>query len=188
MPDGDSVKKRIKAASLATSFAVSLAIVSAAATTGSAQEAPVLPAAIMFSTSTGYWQDDGLGPSSAPASPAEQPPAPQRTAEPADKPAPRHGYYKLFAVRQADRTSKVYLQQIVAGDDVPQVLSTTEIPEIGALKAYVTDIRPENSGGIIKEPGLFAMVFIKADPDADAEVWNVMLDELGEVTVEKASN
>jgi hypothetical protein len=56
------------------------------------------------------------------------------------------------------------------------------------MKAYVTDIRPENSSGIIREPGLFAMVFIKVDPDADAEVWNVMLDEIGEVSVEKASN
>jgi hypothetical protein len=184
MPDGASVKKSVKAASLAAF----LLIVPAVATIARAQESPVLPAAIMFSTSTGYWQDDGLGPPAAPASPAEQTPAPQQTVAPLDKPAPRHGYYKLFAVRQADRTSKVYLQQIVAGDEVPQVLSTTELPEISALKAYVTDIRPENSGGIIKEPGLFAMVFIKADPDADAEVWNVMLDELGEVTVEKASN
>ena len=178
------MKKRIKAASIAAS----LLIVSAAATIAWAQEAPALPAAIMFSTSTGYWQDEGARPSGAPASPGEQTPAPPQAAEPTEKPAPRHGYYKLFAVRQADRTSKVYLQQIAAGDDVPQVLSTTELPEISALKAYVTDIRPENSGGIIKEPGLFAMVFIKADPDADAEVWNVMLDELGEVSVEKASN
>jgi hypothetical protein len=184
MPDGASVKKRLKS----TTIAAFLLIVPAAATIARAQDAPVLPAAIMFSTSTGYWQDDGLAPSPAPASPGGQTPAPQATAEPADKPPPRHGYYKLFAVRQADRTSKVYLQQIVAGDDVPQVLSTTEIPEIGALKGYVTDIRPENSGGIIKEPGLFATVFIKADPDADPEVWNVTLDELGEVSVERASD
>jgi hypothetical protein len=126
----------------------------------------------------------------APATPpaAKVTPAPQQTAQPAQKPRQRHGYYKLFSVRQADRTSKVYLQQIVAGDAAPEILSTTELPEITAMKAYVTDIRPENSSGIIREPGLFAMVFIKVDPDADAEVWNVMLDEIGEVSVEKASN
>ncbi|PZM17278.1 hypothetical protein CPY51_00595 [Rhizobium tubonense] len=170
----------------AVSIAASLLIASIAATSASAQETAVLPATILYSTSTGYWQDDPAGPAEAP--PDAQSPAPSPAAGPVQKQAPRHGYYKLFAVRQADRTSKVYLQQIVASEDAPQVLSTTELPEITALKAYVTDIRPENSGGIIREPGLFAMVFIKTDPDADAEVWNVMLDELGEVTVEKASN
>lgn len=137
----------------------------------------VLPAAIIASTSTGYWQDDGT--SVADVAPTIEPATPAA-------PAQRHGYYKLYAVRQADRTSKVYLQQIASSDDGPQIVSTKELPEITALKAIVTDIRPENSGGIIREPGLFATVYIKADPDADAEVWNVMLDELGEVSVEKA--
>lgn len=144
----------------------------------------VLPASIIASTSTGYWQDDG---SPANAAAVATPPTETAAATPMHAATPqRHGYYKLYAVRQADRTSKVYLQQIAATDDGPQIVSTTELPEITALKAIVTDIRPENSGGIIREPGLFAMVFIKADADADAEVWNVMLDELGEVSVEKA--
>jgi hypothetical protein len=144
-------------------------------------EDAALPATIIASTSTGYWQDDAA-PVAVTATPTAEPsPAPAA-------PAQRHGYYKLYAVRQADRTSKVYLQQIASTDDGPQVLSTTELPEITAMKAIVTDIRPENSGGIIREPGLFAMVYIKADADADAEEWNVTLDELGEVSVEKAEN
>jgi hypothetical protein len=171
---------------MATFIAASLLSVFLAATDVSADETTILPATIQFSTSTGYWEDDGAAPATPPA--AKVTPAPQQTAQPAQKPRQRHGYYKLFSVRQADRTSKVYLQQIVAGDATPEILSTTELPEITAMKAYVTDIRPENSSGIIREPGLFAMVFIKVDPDADAEVWNVMLDEIGEVSVEKASN
>lgn len=146
-----------------------------------AEDAP-LPATIVASTSTGYWQD-GAAPVAIVAPPTPDPSAPAPAA-----PAPRHGYYKLYAVRQADRTSKVYLQQIAATDDGPQILSTAELPEITALKAIVTDIRPENSGGNIREPGLFATVYIKLDADADAEEWNVTLDELGEVSVAKADN
>ncbi len=141
----------------------------------------VLPANIIAATTTGYWQDSG-GPQLAPS-----PDAPTGTPSAATvTPPSRHGFYRLYAVRQTDRTARVYLQQIAATDDGPLILSTTELPEITALKAFVTDIRPENSGGIIREPGLFATLYIKRDPDADADVWNVMLDELGEVVVEKA--
>jgi hypothetical protein len=182
MPDGAFVNRRNKAAAVATI----LLGVSSAATTVHAENAPLLPAAITYSTSTGYWEDSGTTPAQRPATSGQPEAVTSPAADPAAKTAPRHGYYKLFAVRQADRTSKLYLQLIVAGDDAV-VLSTTEIPEIGGMKAQVTDIRPENSGGIIKEPGLFATVYLKVDPDADAEVWNVMLDEFGEVTVEKAS-
>lgn len=141
-------------------------------------EDAVLPATIIAMTSTGYWQDDATPPVAAVVPPA----APPAVA------VPRHGYYKLYAVRQADRTSKVYVQQIVSTEDGPQVLSTSELPEVTALRAIVTDIRPENSGGIIREPGLFATLYIKPDNDADAEAWNVTLDDLGEISVEKASD
>ncbi|MGA1801470.1 hypothetical protein [Rhizobium sp. HT1-10] len=151
-------------------------LTTAVAITESRAEDIALPAGIIASTSTGYWQDD------AAAMPAAEPAPGEATAA---KQA-RHGYYKLYAVRQADRTSRVYLQQIVATEDGPKVLSTTELTDITALRAIVTDIRPENSGGIIREPGLFATVFLKTDADADAEAWNVMRDELGEITVEKA--
>jgi hypothetical protein len=164
-----------------TPFLAALLTTAVAIAEARAEDA-ALPATIIASTSTGYWQDD------APPVSAAAPPA---TGAPAPLPAPaieRHGYYKLYAVRQNDRTSKVYLQQIASTEDGPQILSTMELPEITAMKAIVTDIRPENSGGIIREPGLFASVYIKADADADAEVWNVMRDELGEISVEKAQN
>ncbi|WP_257623364.1 hypothetical protein [Rhizobium sp. B21/90] len=140
----------------------------------------VLPASIIASTTTGFWQDTST------VQPAPAATLPSTDASTAITPPSRHGFYKLYAVRQADRTSKVYLQQVATTDDGPQIVSTTELPEITALKAIVTDIRPENSGGIIREPGLFATLYIKADADAYADVWNVMLDELGEIVVEKA--
>jgi hypothetical protein len=167
----NALKNPLLAALLTTAVAISEARAEDAA----------LPATIIVATSTGYWQD-GAAPTTVAAPPtavSTEPSAPV-------VPVQRHGYYKLYAVRQADRTSKVYLQQIASTDDGPQILSTKELPEVTALKAIVTDIRPENSGGIIREPGLFAMVYIKADADADAEVWNIMLDDLGEVSVEKA--
>jgi hypothetical protein len=145
----------------------------------------ILPASITFATSTGYWEDDGSAPTVEHAPAATQPAG---SKEPETARQPRHGYYKLFAVRQADRTAKVYLQQITQTDDGPNIVSTVELQELNDLKPYVTDIRPENSTGILKEPGLFATVFLKTDPDADAESWTVIIDEFGDVTVGKASN
>lgn len=139
----------------------------------------MLPAAILMATSTGYWEDSAAQPADGTSQSVAPAIAVQQT-------EPRHGYYKLYAVRQADRTSKVYLQQILTTDDGPQVISTTELSDITALKGYVTDIRPENSGGIIREPGLFATIFVKRDIDGDPQAWNVTRDELGEIAVEPA--
>lgn len=160
-----------------------LAVWSIAADAAPAQDA-MLPASVIFATSTGYWQDDGNSPAveRAPTSGAES------VANPEEKAAQRHGYYKLFAVRQPDRTSKVYLQQIAQTDTGPVIASTIELQEISDLKPYVTDIRPENSNGIIKEPGLFATVYLKTDPAADSDGWTVLIDEFGDITVEKATN
>ncbi|MGO7425685.1 hypothetical protein ACCT09_39425, partial [Rhizobium ruizarguesonis] len=93
-----------------------------------------------------------------------------------------------FAVRQPDRTSKVYLQQIAQTETGPAIASTIELQEFSDLKPYVTDIRPENSNGIIKEPGLFATVYLKTDPAAEPDGWTVLIDEFGDITVEKATN
>lgn len=139
-----------------------------------AQEPDILPASITFATSTGYWEESVS---------ADATPVPSS----ADKAAPRHGYYKVFAVRQADRTSKIYLQQIAVDDDGLKILSTTELRELSELKPYVTDIRPENSDGFIKEPGMFATIILKRDPDGETERWRIAMDDLGEVTVDKPS-
>lgn len=172
-----------------TLFALALSGWAVGAHAGSTEDA-VLPASILFATSTGYWEDDGAAPTvqRAPAA-AEIGGIEKASAAPVTiKTAPRHGYYKLFAVRQADRTAKVYLQQIAQDDDGPSILSTVEVQEINDLKPYVTDIRPESSGGMIKEPGLFAMVHLKTDPDAEPESWTVIIDEFGEVNVDKAGH
>ncbi|KQV63971.1 hypothetical protein [Rhizobium sp. Root1220] len=146
---------------------------------------PILPASITFATSTGYWEDDGSAPVVAYTHADTSTPA--AIATDTDKKS-RHGYYKLFAVRQADRTAKIYLQQIAQSEDGPSIVSTVELQELNDLRPYVTDIRPEKSSGLLKEPGLFAMVHLKTDPDAEAESWTVIIDEFGEVTVGKASN
>ncbi|ANM10132.1 hypothetical protein B5K08_08600 [Rhizobium leguminosarum bv. trifolii] len=147
-----------------------------------AQDA-ILPASVIFATSTGYWEDDGNAPDVERA-----PTAAESVANPQAKATQRHGYYKLFAVRQADRTSKVYLQQIAQTETGPTIASTVELQEISDLKPYITDIRPENSNGIIKEPGLFATIYLKTDPNAEPDGWTVLIDEFGDITVQKATN
>ncbi|MBB3591584.1 hypothetical protein FHX08_001928 [Rhizobium sp. BK529] len=143
----------------------------------------ILPASIIFATSTGYWEDDGN------SLPVERAPTTTQSVSTEDaKPQQRHGYYKLFAVRQPDKTSKVYLQQTELSEAGPTIISTVELQEINDLKPYVTDIRPENSSGMIKEPGLFATVFLKTDPAAESDGWTVLIDEFGDITVEKATN
>ncbi|UWM83107.1 hypothetical protein N2600_08065 [Rhizobium sp. WSM1274] len=155
---------------------------SIAAEAASLQDA-ILPASVIFATSTGYWEDDGNAPAIERA-----PTGTESVADPEGKAAQRHGYYKLFAVRQPDRTSKVYLQQIAQTETGPVIASTIELQEFSELKPYVTDIRPENSNGIIKEPGLFATVYLKTDPAAEPDGWTVLIDEFGDITVEKATN
>ncbi|MBB4190160.1 hypothetical protein GGE45_000545 [Rhizobium aethiopicum] len=140
----------------------------------------ILPASVIFATSTGYWEDDGNAPD------VER--APTKAESVSDSREKRHGYYKLFAVRQPDRTSKVYLQQIAQTETGPTIASTIELQEISDLKPYVTDIRPENSSGIIKQPGLFATIYLKTDPAAEPDGWTVLIDELGDITIEKATN
>ena len=140
----------------------------------------ILPASVIFATSTGYWEDDGNAPD------VER--APTKAESVSDTQEKRHGYYKLFAVRQPDRTSKVYLQQIAQTETGPMIASTIELQEISDLKPYVTDIRPENSSGIIKQPGLFATIYLKTDPAAEPDGWTVLIDELGDITIEKATN
>ncbi|TCA28410.1 hypothetical protein E0H70_21060 [Rhizobium leguminosarum bv. viciae] len=155
---------------------------SIAAGAAPAQDA-ILPASVIFATSTGYWEDDGNAPAVERA-----PRGAESVADPEGKAAQRHGYYKLFAVRQPDRTSKIYLQQIAQTETGPAIVSTIELQEFSDLKPYVTDIRPENSNGIIKEPGLFATVYLKTDPAAEPDGWTVLIDEFGDITVEKATN
>ncbi len=140
-------------------------------------ESPVSEA-ITFVVSTGFWEEaDG-----------DTAPATSDTAA-AEKPAPRRGYYKLIAVRQKDGTAQIHLQQIEVTADGPKIVSSTVLEEFSVLKPYVTDIRPENSSGVTTQPGLFATVHLKTDPKAtEPESWTVLIDDLGEIKIERATN
>ncbi|MCK3775117.1 hypothetical protein MZK49_00050 [Ensifer sesbaniae] len=143
-----------------------------------AEDANVVPPRVTFVTSTGYWEESGEPLSS---------PDPNAAAE--KRGDARRGYYKLIALRQADGTAQVHLQQIEATPAGPVVVSSTELEEFSALKAYVTDIRPESSTGVTAQPGMFATVYLKTDPTArEPESWTVLIDDLGDIKIERASN
>ena len=143
-----------------------------------AEGEPPVPETITFVVSTGYWEE----------------PADTQDGETAEAPAGkqaemRRGYYKLIAVRQPDGTAEIHLQQIESTAEGPKIASSTELEEFSALKPYVTDIRPENSSGITTQPGLFATVYLKTDPKAaEPESWTVLVDDLGESRIERATN
>jgi hypothetical protein len=57
------------------------------------------------------------------------------------------------------------------------------------VKPFVTDIRPETSTGITRQPGMFATVYLKTDPSAsEPESWTVLIDEVGDIKIERATN
>lgn len=169
-----------------------------------AEDIDQLPVTATFVISGGSWEGDAEPSASAPPSstpaPAQAPapatpaPAPAGAAAPSPAedgaaPTPRRGYYKLIAIRQPDRTAKVYLQQILSSDAGPEVLESVELEEFTAIRPYVTDIRPEDSTGISRQPGFFATVYLKTDPAAvEPEGWTVLIDEFGEIRVERATN
>lgn len=159
-----------------------------------AEDIDQLPVTATFVISGGSWEGDTetslsappVSPTPAPAPAGATAPAP---AEDAVTPTPRRGYYKLIAIRQPDRTAKVYLQQILSSDAGPEVLESVELEEFTAIRPYVTDIRPEDSTGISRQPGFFATVYLKTDPAAvEPEGWTVLIDEFGEIRVERATN
>lgn len=145
-----------------------------------------LPAAdIIFVTSTGFWEESGDP--LAILDPTDKAGEAQKPAEP--EPGKQRGYYKLIAVRQPEGNAHIYLQQIASGAGGPKVVSSAELEEFSAMKAYVTDIRPETSDGISTQPGLFATVYLKTDPAAtEPETWTVLIDDLGDIKVERETN
>ncbi|MCZ7448497.1 hypothetical protein O8B93_12970 [Agrobacterium rhizogenes] len=137
-----------------------------------------LPVSAIFVVSSGMWEDRNLEPVKGPDGQLRPPPA-----------SPTRGYYKVIAIRQGDGTAKIYLQRIVFTADGPSLLENIELEEFSQMKSYVTDIRPESSNGASASPGLFVTVYLKTDPMAkEAESWTILIDELGEMKVEKASN
>ena len=142
------------------------------------QAIDMLPVSAIFVVSSGMWEDRNLEPVKGPDGQLRPPPA-----------SPTRGYYKVIAIRQGDGTAKIYLQRIAYTADGPNLLENVELEEFNQMKSYVTDIRPESSNGASASPGLFVTVYLKTDPMAkEAESWTILIDELGEMKVEKASN
>lgn len=161
-----------------------IGLVAAAVTVGSlnAHAEDVLPANVTFVTSSGFWEDSGEG--SGSSNPAENAKPPAAAAATAQK-----GYYKLIALRQTDGTAHVVLQQVALDPAGPRIVSSTELDEFSRMKAFVTDIRPETSDGVTQQPGLFATVYLRTDPAAtDIETWTVLIDEFGDIRIERESN
>ncbi|MFB2552248.1 hypothetical protein [Ensifer soli] len=151
-----------------------------------ADASQTLSPSVIFVTSTGYWEESG---DPAVLLDPENPPSGAAGAAP-EKPQPaRRGYYKLIAERQPDGTAHIYLQQIALGTEGPEVVSSAELEEFSQRSVYVTDIRPETSSGVTTEPGMFATVYLRTDPAAsEPESWTVLIDDLGDIKVERASN
>ena len=147
-----------------------------------AEGEPPVAETITFVVSTGFWEESAAEADEAAAARPETSGAEQTAAL-------RRGYYKLIAVRQPDGTAQIHLQQIEATAEGPKIASSAVLDEFSAMKPYVTDIRPENSSGVTTQPGLFATVYLKTDPKAvEPESWTVLIDELGEIKVERATN
>ncbi|MEH3125427.1 MAG: hypothetical protein PGN28_06155 [Agrobacterium cavarae] len=140
-----------------------------------------LPVSTIFVTSNGMWEREAVE-DTAKSSQTTDTGASTR-------PEPTRGYYKVVAMRQPDGTAKIYLQQIAYTADGPSLVETLELEEFTQMKAYVTDIRPESSAGASSLPGLFVTVHLKTDPaQKEPDAWTILIDELGDMKIEKASN
>ena len=138
-----------------------------------ADEINEMPVTATFVISGGYWESGAEG-----AAGVETPVG-----------AGERGYYKLVAIRQQDRTARIHLQMIASGEAGLRLVESVELEEFTSIKPYVTGIRPESMTGVSATPGFFATVYLKTSPDTDrVEEWTVLIDELGDIKVERASN
>lgn len=127
-----------------------------------------LPVSTIFVASSGMWEQEATS---------------------AQQTESTRGYYKVIAMRQGDGTAKIYLQQIAYSADGPKLMQNVELEEFTQMKAYVTDVRPESSAGAAATPGLFVTVHLKTDPvQKEPDGWTILIDELGDMKIEKASN
>ena len=138
-----------------------------------ADEINEMPVTATFVISGGYWESgaEGVAGVEIPVTAGER------------------GYYKLVAIRQQDRTARIHLQMIASGEAGLRLIESVELEEFTAIKPYVTGIRPESMTGVAATPGFFATVYLKTSPETDrVEEWTVLIDELGDIKVERASN
>jgi hypothetical protein len=175
-----------RAASLSVQWLAALVLVLpfAAGSLARADETVLMPANIIFVTSAGYWEESG-----DPLSVLDPEAAKTADNQPASAAPALRGYYKLVAVRQPEGNAHIFLQQVALDAAGPKVVSSAELEEFSAMKAYVTDIRPETSDGVAAQPGLFATVYLKTDPAAaEPETWTVLIDDIGDIKVERETN
>lgn len=141
-----------------------------------------VPTAAIFVVSSGMWEQEQTDAEPQPGA---------ATNEAAREPVgePTRGYYKVVAMRQSNGTARIFLQQVAYTADGPRLVETIELEEFSQMNVYVTDIRPESSSGAAGVPGLFVTVYLKTDPMAQQpDSWTVMIDELGDMKIERASN
>jgi hypothetical protein len=159
---------------LAASFVLFLAATSVA----KAEDIDQLPVTATFVVSGGYWEGGVDGVPGAAAGETQAVTA-----------ANGRGYYKLVAIRQPDRSARVYLQMIAAEESGPRLVESVELEEFTAIKPFVTGIQPESTSGVSDTPGFMATVYLRTDPARNrVEEWTVLIDELGDIRVERASN
>ncbi|MGE8103699.1 hypothetical protein ACQKP1_08400 [Allorhizobium sp. NPDC080224] len=138
-----------------------------------ADEIAELPVTATFVISGGYWESGPEGVAGV-----------ETPVEAGDR-----GYYKLVAIRQADRTARIHLQMIASGEAGLRLVESVELEEFTAIKPYVTGIHPESMTGVAATPGFFATVYLRTSPETErVEEWTVLIDELGDIKVERASN
>lgn len=170
----------MKVSVLAQTCLLALTLSASLMTPVRADEINELPVTATFVVSGGFWITVPEGAAVAGAEP------PADNASDADG---ARGYYKLVAIRQPDRTAKIYLQTIAAEEAGPRLVQSVELEEFTAIRPYVTGIMPESMTGVGEEPGFMATVYLKTSPQADrAEEWTVLIDDLGDIRVERASN
>ena len=146
-----------------------------------AGEINVIPATLTFLISGGYWEDPGAVASNGIVK--------SPTVIDDAKDGLRRGYYRLYALRQPDRTAKVYLSQVATSEKGLEIIDSVELQEISDLHAYVTDIRSEDPSGVNRGFGLSATVYLKRDPRSnDPESWSVVVDDFGDIRVEPESH
>lgn len=159
---------------------------------------------VLFVTSGGYWEEiaesdepvETAGAESADneggdvqTSTESGSDAPADAAAANDAPPAARGYYRLIAIRGQDNRSQLILQQIALTPEGPQLAMSIGIKEINALRAYITDVRPENSTGRSSGPGFAAFIYLKTAPEVvEPETWALFVDEFGNIVVEQSSN
>ena len=147
--------------------------------------AEATPTRVLSVVSGGYWEEKADVPA------AEERSDDNGSAEESETTVQQdlRGYYRSVAIRSEDNTSRLFLQRIQLTDEGPMLLDSQEITTLTELRAYITDMRPENSTGIAKRQGFVTFVYLKKDPQAqEPDTWELYVDEFGDTAFTPASN